>query len=90
MKKMNRELEEMRQKEKVMSNKIKNIEGMLDKKVNSLESKKKMNTLLIALVRNLKQQVHCREGLKETNSSLIKQTLVDLKEKEDGLFAQYV
>ena len=60
----------------------------LNKRTKILENKKKMNLLLVDLAKLKKREVQIIETLKITNSSQLKESLINLRENEKNLLAQ--
>ena len=87
-KQMKKTVAELNQKIIDFETQVSSLQTTLDKKTKSLESKKKMNLLLIELAKIKKSEVHCIEGLNLTNSSQLKQTLESLRQKEATLLTE--
>ena len=68
--------------------KIENLLNSLNKRTKILENKKKMNLLLVDLAKLKKREVQIIETLKITNSSQLKESLINLRENEKNLLAQ--
>jgi hypothetical protein len=68
--------------------KIENLTNSLNKRTKILENKKKMNLLLVDLAKLKKREVQIIETLKITNSSQLKESLINLRENEKNLLAQ--
>ena len=72
---------------KELQEKIEKLKENLNKKNDILESKKKMNLLLIDLAKIKKNEVNCIEGLNLTKSDQLKNALITLRTKESILLA---
>ena len=87
-KQLKQSLTELNQKVIDYETQMNHLQTSYDKQSKQLESKKKMNLLLIDLAKLKKSEVHCIEGLNLTNSSQLKQTLEALRKQEETLLTQ--